>query len=98
MILSRLAPLLVLPFAVAEGIQKLKLHKLPPAASNPTLEGAYLAEKYGASVQTPIVGSGGFGRNIRVGRPAHRNGEDLFWTQDEFNANGGHGVPLSSMR
>jgi len=43
------------------------------------------------------LGAGGAGRSVRVARPAFKDGEQLFWTQeDEFNANGGHGVPLSN--
>ncbi|THH28949.1 hypothetical protein EUX98_g5234 [Antrodiella citrinella] len=97
MFLSRLAPLLILPFAAAEGVHRLKLKKLPAAASNPALESAFLAEKYGVGQpQTPLMGLGGAGRNVHVGRPAHNDGEELFWTQNDFNANGGHGVPLSN--
>ncbi|KAH8105845.1 endopeptidase [Cristinia sonorae] len=97
MFLSRLAPLLILPFVAAEGVHKLKLKKLSSAASNPALESAYLAEKYGGGQsQTPMMGLGGTGRNVRLGRPAHYEGEELFWTQNDFNANGGHNVPLSN--
>jgi saccharopepsin len=93
MILSTLAPLLVLPFVVAGGIHKLKLQKIPPAISDPSLETAYLAEKYGAGgAQVPIMGTGGAGR--RFARPGMKNGEDLFWTQEEIQ--GQHGVPLSN--
>ena len=95
MLLSRLAPLVLLPFAAAEGVHKLKLKKLAPAASNPALESAYLAEKYGGFAQTPLVGSS-IGRNVRLARPTVKDGEELFWTQDEFTAEGGHNVPLSS--
>ena len=96
MILSRLAPLILLPF-VAADLHKLKLKKLPSAASNPALESAYLAEKYGnGQTQLPLMGLGGAGRNVRLGRPAHQDGEELYWTQNDFNANGGHSVPLSS--
>ena len=97
MILSRLAPLLLIPFVAADGVHRLKLKKVPPASSNPALESAYLAQKYGAQVQTPMMGSGGVGRNIRVGRPTHQDGEDLFWTQEDgITLEGGHNVPLSS--
>lgn len=89
MILSALAPLLLLPFVTAD-VHKLKLKKLPPGPRNNVLESAYLAEKYGG--QTPIMGAGGVGRNVRVARPE----DDLLWTQEELLANGGHGVPLSS--
>jgi saccharopepsin len=88
------AVFLILPFVVADGLHKLKLHKLPPAASNPALETAYLAEKYGiGTTQIPIMGAGGAGR--RFARPSMKNGEDLFWTQEELT--GSHRVPLSSL-
>ena len=96
MILSRLAPLLLLPFVAADGVHKLKLKKVPPASSSPALESAYLAQKYGAQLQVPMMGSGGLGRNIRPGRPSHQDGEDIFWTQDGISLEGGHNVPLSS--
>lgn len=90
------SPLVIglLPLVSAGGIHKLKLHKIPPTSSNPALESAYLAEKYGASTsqQTPLMGAGGSGRHL--GRPASKNGEPLFWTQESIN--GGHNVPLSS--
>ena len=86
--------LLLLPF-VAADVHKLKLKKLAPASSNPALESAYLAEKYGGSSQVPLMGSG-IGRNVRLSRPSVQDGEELFWTQDEFNLEGGHNVPLSS--
>lgn len=96
MLLS-LAPVIVglLPLAAEAKVHKLKLHKLAPATSNPELESAWLAEKYGApaQVQMPLMGAGGSGR--RVGRPTAKNGETLFWTQEE-EIQGGHGVPLSS--
>ena len=95
MLLSRLAPLVLLPFAAADGLHKLKLKKLAPASSNPALESAYLAEKYGGRSQVPLMGSG-IGRNVRLSRPSVQDGEVLFWTQDEFNLEGGHNVPLSS--
>lgn len=94
-----LAPLLLLPYAAADGIHRLKLKKLPSTSSNPALESAYLAEKYGgratSQYQTPLMGSGGSGRKVRIGRPGQDN-DDLFWTQDMLTK-GGHGVPLSSM-
>ena len=95
MLLSRLAPLILLPFVAADGVHRLKLKKLAPATSNPQLESAYLAEKYGGFAQTPLVGSS-IGRNVRVSRPTVKDGEELYWTQDEFTAEGGHNVPLSS--
>jgi len=93
MILSPLF-LALLPFVTASGVHKLKLQKIPSAASNPELESAYLAEKYGAlsQAQFPLIGAGGSGR--RVQRPNMKNGEQLYWTQDEIK--GGHGVPLTS--
>ena len=95
MLLSVLSPLLALPFVNA-GVHKLKLQKLPPADSNPSLESAYLAEKYGSQPQLPLMGAGGAGRQIRINRPSYnQEGEELLWTQDMIN-NGGHGVPLSS--
>jgi saccharopepsin len=39
-----------------------------------------------------MMGAGGAGR--RFARPGETNGEDLFWTQEELNAE--HGVPLSN--
>ncbi|RDX55615.1 endopeptidase [Lentinus brumalis] len=95
MLLSRLAPLVLLPFVAAEGVHKLKLKKLAPAASNPALESAYLAEKYGGRSQVPLGGMG-IGRNVRLSRPSVQDGEELFWTQDEFTVDGGHGVPLTN--
>ncbi|KAI0335469.1 aspartic peptidase A1 [Cubamyces sp. BRFM 1775] len=94
MLLSRLAPLVLLPFVAADGVHKLKLKKLAPAATNPALESAYLAEKYGGGSQTPL--GPGIGRNVRLSRPMVQDGEELFWTQDEFATEGGHNVPLSN--
>ena len=89
--------LLLLPF-VAADVHKLKLKKLQPTVQNPALETAYLAEKYGAYGQVPMMGAGGSGRNIRLTRPSHNElGQELVWTQEEFNVDGGHSVPLSSM-
>ncbi|KIK06665.1 hypothetical protein K443DRAFT_673949 [Laccaria amethystina LaAM-08-1] len=82
----------LLSFVEASRIHKLKLHKLPPTASNPEFESAYLAEKYGASgsqPQLPFLGVGGTGRRVVM-----QNGEQLLWTQDEMK--GGHSVPLSN--
>ena len=98
MLLSRLAPLVLLPFVAAEGVHKLKLKKIPQESRNHALETAYLAEKYGAYGQVPMMGAGGSGRNIRLTRPSHNElGQELVWTQEEFNVDGGHSVPLSSM-
>ncbi|KAG6860376.1 aspartic proteinase precursor [Termitomyces sp. Mi166 len=80
--------LALLPFANAAGVHKLKLKKLPPVSNNPVLEAAYLADKYGASDQSPLMGAGGAGR--RLDRPTSKDGEQLLWTQE------GHNVPLSS--
>ncbi|KAG6837444.1 hypothetical protein H0H93_009538 [Arthromyces matolae] len=79
--------LALLPF-VSAGVHKLKLKKLAPAPSNPALETAYLADKYGDSLQSPLLGVGGAGR--RLNRPSSKDGEQLLWTQ------GGHNVPLSN--
>jgi saccharopepsin len=90
MILSRLAPLFLLPFAAAE-VHRLKLKKLPQEPRNHALEAAYLAEKYGES-QTPLFGAGGAGRQVHL---ANQNeGDNLYWTQDMLN--GGHKVVLSN--
>ena len=93
MLLSAVAPLLLLPYAAAAGVHKLKLQKLDTAPVNPSLESAYLAEKYGAQTpsQMPLLGSGGQGRRLDS-RPA---GDDLYWTQEEA-INGGHNIPLTS--
>ncbi|TFK75870.1 aspartic peptidase A1 [Pluteus cervinus] len=91
--LSTVAPLLLGLAASAARIHKLKLQKIPAAAFNPELEGAYLAEKYGVAGQAPLMGAGGVGR--RVSRPTHQDGEPLFWTQDGVQG-GRHGVPLSN--
>jgi len=95
MILSTLASLLLLPFVAADGVHRMKLKKIPLTASNPSLEAAYLAEKYGAfgQAQTPLMGSGGSGRNVRLGRPGQKD-DGLFWIQEELKD--GHGVPLSN--
>ncbi|KAF8165308.1 aspartic peptidase A1 [Crassisporium funariophilum] len=84
--------LALLPFAAADRIHRLKLQKLSSAASNPELESAYLAEKYGAppQAQLPLMGAGGSGR--RVGQP----NDQLFWTQDKGKDGHGHGVPLTN--
>ena len=69
MILSTLAPLLLLPFASA-AVHKLKLQKLPQTQQNPSLEAAYLAEKYGGRQQVPMMGAGGSGRQLRLAQPS----------------------------
>lgn len=86
--------LALLPFIYANRIHKLKLQKVPPVASNPELESALLAEKYGASQpgQLPLMGAGGTGRRMK--RPAMKDGEQLLWTQEQLNS--GHSVPLTS--
>jgi len=96
MFLPAIASLLLLPYAAAAGVHKLKLKKLDTAAAvNPSLEGAYLAEKYGAQTpaQMPLMGSGGQGRHLDS-RPLR---DDLYWTQEDI-INGGYPVPLSSSR
>ncbi|KDQ64540.1 hypothetical protein JAAARDRAFT_28184 [Jaapia argillacea MUCL 33604] len=96
MFLPALTSLFLLPLVAADGVHRLKLKKLQPVATNPELEIAHLAEKYGVqSPQVPIIGAGGVGRRVRVGRPAARD-EDLFWTQEESFGKGGHGVPLTN--
>lgn len=88
-----IAPFLLLPYAAEAGVHKLKLKKFDTAPINPSLESAYLAEKYGAQVpaQLPLLGGGGQGR--RLG--SHPVDDDLYWTQEEI-LNGGHHVPLTS--
>ena len=94
MLLSVLAPFLLAPFALANGVHKLKLKKLPPAENHRSLETAYLAEKYGSQslTQVPLMGAGGAGRRVRC--PANPANQDLYWTQVEVE--GGHHVPLTS--
>jgi saccharopepsin len=93
MFLPAVVPLLLIPYVAAGGVHKLKLKKMDTAPVNPSLESAYLAEKYGAQVpaQMPLLGSGGQGRRLDS-RP-HR--DDLYWTQEDL-LNGGHNVPLSN--
>ncbi len=93
MYLSAIAPLLLLPYAAAAGVHKLKLKKLDNGPINPPLESLYLAEKYGyrPPTQMPLLGSGGQGR--RLGSPPVS--DDLYWTQEIVN--GGHNVPLTSL-
>lgn len=96
MIFSVLSPLLLLPFVSAAGVHRLKLQKLQLQNHNPVLETAYLSEKYGGLQQTPLMGAGGAGRQLRVNRPSkNEDGDDLLWTQ-EMIFGGGHNVPLSS--
>ena len=94
MLLSTLTPLLLLPFAAANGLHRLKLNKLPPTPNHLSYENAYLAEKYAPQSfsQRPFMGAGGAGR--RVNCPANNGGQDLYHTQVE--SQGGHSVPLSS--
>ncbi|KAJ2936937.1 hypothetical protein H1R20_g173, partial [Candolleomyces eurysporus] len=84
MILSALAPLALslLPLSSAQGVHKLKLHKLPPTEGSPVLETAYLAEKYGAQNQV-MLGAGSTGRRLHS-----PNGEQMFYTQEQLK--GGH--------
>ncbi|KAH9977803.1 aspartic peptidase domain-containing protein [Lactifluus volemus] len=53
------------------GVHKFKLKKFDTAPISPSLESAYLAEKYGAN--------GGQGRRL-----SSRPGDDLYWTQEEL--------------
>ena len=87
----KLLPLFLglLHFVCADHLHKLKLHKIPSVATNPELESAYLAEKYGAA-QVPLLGG-----SSRIKRPTMRDGEQLLWTQEHMN--GGHPVPLTSI-
>src|SRR5712672_3127680 len=91
MYLSAIAPLLLLPYATAAGVHKLKLKKLDNCPISPSLESLYLAEKYGyrPSTQMPLFGNGGQGRRLESSPVS----DDLYWTQE---INGGHNVPLSS--
>jgi saccharopepsin len=93
MFIPAVAPFLLIPYVAAAGVHKLKLKKIDTALVNPSLEGAYLAEKYGAQApaQMPLLGSGGQGR--RVDSRPHR--DDLYWTQEDL-LNGGHNVPLTN--
>jgi saccharopepsin len=93
MYLPAIAPFLLLPYAAAAGVHKLKLKKLDNGPINPSLESLYLAEKYGLQTpnQMPLLGSGGQGR--RLGSSPVR--DDLYWTQEDV-INGGHNVPLTS--
>jgi saccharopepsin len=103
MILTKLAPLLLLPFAAADGVHRMKLKKIPAIAhQDPALAVAHLAQKYGAS-QVPLAGAGGLGRKFQPGSlinaDRQRSGDDLFWTQSEQElvaSKAGHGVPLTS--
>jgi len=95
--LFSLVPFVVglLPFTTYAKTHTLRLHKLAPVTKNPDLEGAWLAKKYGSpsTVQTPLIGAGGSGRHVRP--PISKNGEPLFWIQEE-QVDGGHSVPLNS--
>ncbi|KAI0307181.1 Asp-domain-containing protein [Multifurca ochricompacta] len=93
MFLSAITPFLLLPYAVAGGVHKLKLKKIDLSPVNPSLESAFLAEKYGAQppAQVPLLGSGGQGRRIDS-RPVR---DDLYWTQEDIY-HGGHNVPLTN--
>jgi saccharopepsin len=93
MFLPAVTPFLLLPFVAAAGVHKFKLKKFDTAPINPSLESAYLAEKYGGQVpaQLPLLGSGGQGRRLSS-RPVD---DDLYWTQEEI-LDGGYKHPLSS--
>lgn len=92
MISSVLLSLFLLPFASADGVHRMKLKKLAPTAPGSVEEATLLAQKYGG--QTRLAGAGGVGR--KFANPPAQEGDNLYWTQ-EIVANGGHGVPLSSM-
>ncbi|KAJ7728652.1 aspartic peptidase A1 [Mycena metata] len=91
-----LNPLLLslLPLVFAARVHKLKLTKVPIAVSNPEVEAAYLAEKYGApsQPQVPLMGAGGSGR--RVDLSSNEGDAQVFWTQEQLK--GGHEVPLTN--
>ncbi|KAH9006841.1 aspartic peptidase A1 [Lactarius hatsudake] len=93
MLLPAVAPFLLIPYVAAAGVHKLKLKKIDISPVNPSLEGAYLAEKYGAQApaQMPLLGTGGQGR--RLDSLPHR--DDLYRTQEDL-LNGGHNVPLTN--
>ncbi|KAH9062721.1 aspartic peptidase A1 [Lactarius vividus] len=93
MLLPAVAPFLLIPYVAAAGVHKLKLKKIDISPVNPSLEGAYLAEKYGAltPAQMPLLGTGGQGR--RLDSLPHR--DDLYRTQEDL-LNGGHNVPLTN--
>ncbi|KAI9448054.1 aspartic peptidase A1 [Lactarius indigo] len=92
MLLPAVVPFLLIPYVAAAGVHKLKLKKIDLSPVNPSLEGAYLAEKYGAQApaQMPLLGTGGQGR--RLDSLPHR--DDLYRTQEDLN--GGHNVPLTN--
>lgn len=99
MILAKLTPLLLLPFAAADGVHRMKLKKLPAIAhQDPALAAAHLAQKYG--FQSPLAGAGGLGRKFQsdslINADRQRGGDDLFWTQEFVDTKGGHSLPLTS--
>ncbi|EJC98134.1 endopeptidase [Fomitiporia mediterranea MF3/22] len=82
MIPSAFAFILLLPIATASGgVHKLKLHKIPRGNVDPTIESAYLSEKYSGQPQLPLMGTDG---------PSHQ-----FGSIGDKMTNGGHKVPLS---
>ncbi|KAG8987192.1 Vacuolar protease A [Tulasnella sp. JGI-2019a] len=88
--LTSVLTLALLPLAANAGVHRLKLQKLPPAQQQGGRSDVeHLALKYGA--QVPLGGFGGSGRKTP-------KDESLYWTQNEpeFNAQHGHGVPLSN--
>lgn len=90
MLFNCLLPLLPV-VAAAGSVHKLKLKKEPISLDrfSPLAAAQELAGKYGDSKQTPLMGSGGYGRNIRTETP----NDGLYHTQD---GKGTHNVPLSS--
>lgn len=90
MLFTSLLPLIPV-VAAAGGVHKLKLKKEPISLDrfSPLAAAQELAGKYTDVKQTPLMGSGGYGRNVRTGTP----NDGLYYTQD---GKGTHNVPLSS--
>ncbi|KAI0373777.1 aspartic peptidase A1 [Pilatotrama ljubarskyi] len=96
MLLSRLTPTLaLLPFVAAAGVHKLRLKKVSPAASNPMLESAFLAEKYGGHSKMPL--GAGIDHKMRLSRLTVDDGEEPFWARShDSTTQDGHDLPLSN--